>query len=131
MIATACNWTYEFFHVRPSLRPSLALFDSGTAIQLAAVGGLFFVQQCFGLLYYVSDNIVIARTMGAAQVAQYAVLQRIFSIGLVAQYFMGAAVAQPLERHWHAVIFAWAPPCDPTCGCTQPGVGAGVRPLSC
>ncbi len=88
VLLTTLNWIVQFFYVRPWLRPSLALFERKGAVALAAVGGLFFVQQCFGLLYYVSDNLVIARTMGAAQVAQFAVLQRIFSIGLVAQYFM-------------------------------------------
>ena len=88
VLVTALNWLVQFFYVRPWLRPSLALFDRKGAMSLAAVGGLFFVQQCFGLLYYVSDNMVIARTMGATEVAQFAVLQRIFSIGLIAQYFM-------------------------------------------
>lgn len=88
VIVTALNWTVQFFHVRPWLRPKLSLFDRKAAFQLAAVGALFFVQQCFGLIYYVSDNIVIARTMGSAQVAHFAVMQRIFSMGLIAQYFM-------------------------------------------
>ena len=107
VLATGLNWLNEFFRVRPFLRPRLALFDRVTAMRLAAVGGLFFVQQCFGLLYYVSDNLVIARTMGAAQVAQYAVLQRIFSIGLLAQYFMTPlwpAIGESLARR----DFAWA-----------------------
>jgi len=107
VLATACNWIYEFFQARPFLRPRFALFDRRTALKLGAVGGLFFLQQCFGLLYYVSDNMVIARTMGAAQVAQYAVLQRIFSIGLVAQYFMvplWPAIAEALARR----DYAWA-----------------------
>ena len=107
VLASSLNWLNEFFRVRPSLRPRLALFDQATARRLAAIGGLFFVQQCFGLLYYVSDNIVIARTMGAAQVARYAVLQRIFSIGLVAQYFMTPlwpAIGESLSRR----DFAWA-----------------------
>jgi len=71
------------------------------------VGGLFFVQQSFGLLYYVSDNIVIARTMGSAQVAQFAVMQRIFSMGLIAQYFMvplWPAIGEAIARQ----DFAWA-----------------------
>jgi O-antigen/teichoic acid export membrane protein len=107
VLTTTFNWGYEFFLSRPGLRPRISLFDRRTAVQLAAVGGLFFVQQCFGLLYYVSDNMVIARTMGAAEVAQYAVLQRIFSIGLVAQYFMvplWPAIGEALARK----DYAWA-----------------------
>jgi O-antigen/teichoic acid export membrane protein len=107
LLATTGNCIIQFFHVRPWLRPRLAYFEPKAALRLAAVGGLFFLQQCFGLIYYVSDNIVISREMGAAQVAHYAVLQRIFSIGLVAQYFMlplWPAIAEAVVRR----DFAWA-----------------------
>jgi O-antigen/teichoic acid export membrane protein len=107
VLVTTANWLVQFFYVRPWLRPRLALFDTRTTLQLAAVGFLFFIQQCFGLIYYVSDNIVIARSMGAAEVARYAVLQRIFSIGLVAQYFMvplWPAIGEAVARR----DFAWA-----------------------
>lgn len=111
VLATTVNWGVQFFRVRPWLRPRFALFERKAAFKLAAVGSLFFVQQCFGLLYYVSDNIVIARTMGSAQVAQFAVMQRIFSMGLIAQYFMvplwpaiGEAIARQ-DRAWaHRII---------------------------
>lgn len=88
VLVTTLNWIVQFFRIRPWLRPRLALFQGDAAFKLAAVGGLFFLQQCFGLIYYVSDNLVIARTMGSAHVAQFALLQRIFSMGLIAQYFM-------------------------------------------
>jgi O-antigen/teichoic acid export membrane protein len=111
VLATTANWLNEFFRVRPFLRPRLSLFDRRVALHLASVGSLFFAQQCFGLLYYVSDNFVIARTMGAASVAQYAVMQRIFSAGLLAQYFMTPlwpAITEALARRdlkWaHRVI---------------------------
>ncbi|HEX4166460.1 MAG TPA: lipopolysaccharide biosynthesis protein [Bryobacteraceae bacterium] len=107
VLITTANWLVQFFYVRPWLRPRFALFDSTAAMQLAAVGGLFFLQQCFGLIYYVSDNLVIARSMGATEVARYAVLQRIFSIGLVSQYFMvplWPAMGEAIARQ----DFGWA-----------------------
>jgi O-antigen/teichoic acid export membrane protein len=107
LLATTINCLTQFFRVRPWLRPRFTLFDTRTALHLASVGGLFFVQQCFGLVYYASDNIVISRIMGASHVAQYAVLQRIFSIGLVAQYFMvplWPAMGEALARR----DFLWA-----------------------
>jgi O-antigen/teichoic acid export membrane protein len=106
-LVTACNWIAQFFFIRPTLRPRLHLFRSRVALQLLAVGALFFVQQCFGLIYYLSDNLVIARTMGATEVARYAVLQRLFSIGLVTQYLvtpLWPAVGEALARG----DFAWA-----------------------
>ena len=107
VLLTTMNWLNEFFRVRPGLCPRLSLVDKETTRRLGGIGGLFFIQQCFGLLYYVSDNIVIARTMGVAQVAQYAVLQRMFSIGLIAQYFMvplWPAIGEALTRR----DYSWA-----------------------
>jgi O-antigen/teichoic acid export membrane protein len=107
LLATTVNCLTQFFCVRPWLRPRFVLFDSKEALRLASVGCLFFVQQCFGLIYYVSDNIVISRIMGVEHVSQYAVMQRIFSIGLVAQYFMAPlwpAIGEAMVRR----DFAWA-----------------------
>jgi O-antigen/teichoic acid export membrane protein len=102
LVVNAVNWIVQFWFIRPELRPRISLFDIATARQLFAIGGLFFVQQCFGLIYYLSDNIVIARTMGATEVARYAVLQRIFSIGLITQYFVAPlwpAISEAVARH--------------------------------
>lgn len=107
VLATTANCLVQFFVVRPWLLPKLEFFEAKTALRLAATGSLFFLQQCFGLIYYVSDNIVISRMMGAQHVARYAVLQRIFSIGLVAQYFMvplWPAIGEAVVRG----DFAWA-----------------------
>ncbi|MGA8528922.1 MAG: MATE family efflux transporter [Acidobacteriaceae bacterium] len=107
LVTTSINWIVQFYWVRPWLRPSIRLFDRRTAMDLARVGFLFFLQQCFGLIYYVSDNLVIARELGSPKVAEYAVLQKIFSIGLIAQYFMvplWPAIGEALSRS----DFRWA-----------------------
>jgi O-antigen/teichoic acid export membrane protein len=106
-LVTACNWIVQFFFIRPNLRPRLRLFHTRVALSLLAMGGLFVVQQCFGLIYYVSDNLVIARTMGLTEVARYAVIQRFFSVGFVTQYLvmpLWPAVGEALARR----DFAWA-----------------------
>jgi len=106
-LVTACNWSWQFFISRSALKPRLRLFNTPVALELLSMGGLFFVQQCFGLIYYLSDNLVIARTMGSTEVARYAVLQRLFSLGLVTQYLvmpLWPAVAEALARR----DFAWA-----------------------
>lgn len=88
VITTLCNFLTEFLFLHPSLRPSWRLFDLKTGMQLAGIGFLFLVQQCFGLIYYASDNVVIAKTMGAESVASYAIIQRLFSLGLITQYLV-------------------------------------------
>lgn len=106
-LSTACNWVVQFFFVRPALRPRLSLFHTQTAIGLLAMGSLFLLQQCCGLIYYVSDNLVIAQTMGATAVARYAVIQRLFSIGFVTQYLvtpLWPAIGEALARG----DFGWA-----------------------
>lgn len=106
-VVTACNWIVQFYFIRPALRPRLRLFHTQVAVSLLAMGGLFFIQQCFGLIYYVSDNLVIARTMGSTEVARYAVVQRLFSIGFVTQYLvmpLWPAVGEALARR----DFYWA-----------------------
>lgn len=106
-LITACNWISQFFFIRPALRPHLHLFHGRVALSLLAMGGLFVIQQCFGLIYYVSDNLVIARTMGLTEVARYAVIQRLFSVGFVTQYLvlpLWPAVSEALARR----DFAWA-----------------------
>lgn len=106
-LVTACNWFVQFFFVRPNLRPRLHLFHTRVALSLLAMGGLFVVQQCFGLIYYVSDSLVIARTMGLTEVARYAVIQRLFSVGFVTQYLvlpLWPAVSEALARR----DFGWA-----------------------
>lgn len=106
-VVTAFNWINQFFFVSPTLKPRLRLFHTQIAIGLLAMGGLFFLQQCFGLIYYVSDNLVIARTMGSTEVARYAVVQRLFSLGFVTQYLampLWPAFGEALSRR----DFAWA-----------------------
>jgi O-antigen/teichoic acid export membrane protein len=107
VMAMMANWIIQFFFVRPELRPRLSSFEWTSARRLAAVGGLFFLQQCFGLIYYLSDNLVIAHSMGATEVARFAVMQRIFSLGIVTQYLVAPlwpAVGEAIARR----DFTWA-----------------------
>lgn len=107
VLTTLCNFIIEFFFAHPSLRPRIALFDLKTGLQLAGIGFLFLVQQCFGLIYYASDNIVIAKTMGPESVAKYAIIQRLFSLGLITQYMvtpLWPAIGEAQAR----ADYAWA-----------------------
>ena len=51
-------------------------------------GILFFVLQFLVLIGTASDNLVIAQVLGAAEVTPYAVVQKLFTLVLVAQLFI-------------------------------------------
>ena len=89
LLAQGVNWIHVFAYSHPSLVPSLRAFDWSSSRKLAGAGLLFFVLQALALLGSVSDNMVIAQVLGASAVAGYAVTQKLFSITLVAQYFVG------------------------------------------
>jgi O-antigen/teichoic acid export membrane protein len=80
IFATAMNAIHFFGSVRPDLRPSLSLVSRDTISQIAKLGGLFFVLQVVVAVSYSADNFIIARTLGAANVPEYAIPQRMFGI---------------------------------------------------
>lgn len=88
LLASGINWSVQFLHTTPWLRPRLGLIDWSVTCRLAGLGGMFFIQQCFGLTYYLSDNLVISHVLGNAEVAKFSVEQRFFSVGLLSQYVM-------------------------------------------
>ena len=88
ILTNSANWLVQFFLITPSLRPRLRSVDLAVTARLLRLGGMFFVQQCFGLIYYLSDNLIISHMLGSAQVTYFAVVQRLFSIGLLSQYIM-------------------------------------------
>ncbi|MEM8947576.1 MAG: oligosaccharide flippase family protein [Planctomycetota bacterium] len=61
-----------FFSVQmPSLRPRLTLFDSAVVSRLFRIGGLFLILQLAVVVGFQSDNLIIARILGAEAVAAY------------------------------------------------------------
>lgn len=88
VIMTGINFIAEFGIRRPELRPTLRLFSVHNSVRLGRIGFLFLIQQVCGLVFYVSDNLVIARMLGPAEVGHFAMVQRLFSAGLVAGLFL-------------------------------------------
>ena len=89
LLATCMNGVHLFGFKKPQLLPRWKYFDFATSRELSIVGGIFFCLQMFALFGNSSiDNIVIAHSLGASAVAKYSVVQRLFSVTLVAQYFL-------------------------------------------
>jgi O-antigen/teichoic acid export membrane protein len=74
---------------------------------MIAAGSLFLLLQVFALIGNASDSLVLAQILGVQAVAQYTVAQKLFSIALIAQFFIAPlwpAFGDALERN----DYAWA-----------------------
>ena len=80
IVATTLNAIHFFGIVRPDLRPSGKLVSTDAISQIAKLGGLFFVLQVVVAVSYSADNFIIARTLGAVNVPEYSIPQRLFAI---------------------------------------------------
>lgn len=106
-LALAINWVVQFFWRQPWLRPNWSQIDRASCRKLAKLGALFLVLQILNVIGSASDNLIIAQIFGASAVAGYAVVQKLFSIALLSQYFISPlwpAFGEALARR----DFSWA-----------------------
>jgi O-antigen/teichoic acid export membrane protein len=80
VFATALNALHFFAFVRPDLRPSLTLVSREVISEIARLGGLFFVLQVVLAISFSADNFIIARMLGAVNVPEYSIPQRMFAL---------------------------------------------------
>ncbi|WP_158785758.1 lipopolysaccharide biosynthesis protein [Granulicella sp. L46] len=80
IVSTALNAIHFFGFVRPDLRPSRELVSRDAISQIARLGGLFFVLQVVSAVSYSADNFIVARTLGAVNVPEFAIPQRMFAL---------------------------------------------------
>ncbi|KAA6457847.1 hypothetical protein DYQ86_20975 [Acidobacteria bacterium AB60] len=95
LLAVALNTAHFFGFVRPDLRPDFALVSRDVIAQITRLGGLFFILQLVAMLASSADNFIIARTLGAVNVPEYSIPQRMFSL-------IGVLVAMLLAPLWPA-----------------------------
>lgn len=80
LLASLANTLVFFGWSRPDLAPRLTLARFSDSRVIAGAGGYFFTLQIVVAVGYLSDNLVIAHTLGPAAVAQYSVPDRLFSV---------------------------------------------------
>ena len=80
IFATTVNTIHFFGYVRPDLRPSRLFVSRDVISRIAKLGGLFFVLQAVVAVSFSADNFIIARTLGAVNVPEYSIPQRMFSL---------------------------------------------------
>lgn len=88
MLVMLINWFREFAWLKPWLFPHWSAFDWETGCKIVSAGILFLILQMFAIIGSASDNIIISQVLGASEVASYAVTQKLFSITMIAQFFI-------------------------------------------
>jgi O-antigen/teichoic acid export membrane protein len=104
VLATAGNWTMQFCRLRPWLMPSLKRVHWVTSRTLMHAGSLFLLIQLFTVAGNMTDSLIIAHVINARAVAQYSVVQRLFSLALLSQMFitpLWPAFGDALQRSDH------------------------------
>jgi len=91
LIVTILNGLYLFNRKRKYLKIRFKYFNIKIGKQLINTGLVFFVLSFFTLLGNSSDNIIIAHTLGAASVAGYEIVKKIFLFSMITQF-----IIQPL-----------------------------------
>jgi O-antigen/teichoic acid export membrane protein len=107
LLATMTNAVHFFGFVRPDLRPSIHFISKPVVIQVVRLGLLFFILQLASSIAFSADNFIIARTLGAVRVPEYAIPQRMFALISM----MTAMLVTPLWPAYGEAVsrgdFAW------------------------
>lgn len=80
ILFTMLNAINFFGFVRADLRPSRKFVTRDAISQIAKLGGLFFVLQVVVAVSYSADNFIVARILGAVNVPEFAIPQRMFAL---------------------------------------------------
>ncbi len=80
VLAAVCN-TAQFFGLKErDLRPHWRMISYNHVRRIAILGGLFFVLQAAVAIAFSADSFIVARSLGAVTVPDYAIPQRMFSL---------------------------------------------------
>jgi O-antigen/teichoic acid export membrane protein len=108
LLATFVNGFYLLVFSRPYLFPRWKYFSLSISKSLLGMGMIFSALQFFYFFgNYPVDNIVIAQILGASAVTPYAVVQKLFLVTLLAQYFLmplWPAFGEAMARREHAWV---------------------------
>jgi O-antigen/teichoic acid export membrane protein len=80
ILGTALNALYFFGISRRDLLPQRHLVSSEVISTITRLGGLFFVLQLVAAISFSVDNFIVARTLGASDVAMFSIPQRLFTV---------------------------------------------------
>lgn len=107
LLATASNAISFFGFVRPDLSPIRAFVTREIISRIIHLGGLFFVLQLVIAISFSADNFIIARTLGAVNVPEYAIPQRMFAITAMLSATLIASLWPAYSEAISRGHFAW------------------------
>jgi O-antigen/teichoic acid export membrane protein len=106
-VVNLAAWIWELAQGRAWIIPSPRSIDWGVTRTLLVTGGYFFVLQMLGLIGASTDNLIIANRLGSSAVAGFSVVQKLFFMGLLAQFIavpFWPAFSEALAAH----DYVWA-----------------------
>lgn len=104
IFATALNFATHFAGRRRWLAPQFRHFHLGTGQEFIRTGATFAFLQLLAFLGFASDSLMISYFWGAAAVAPYAVVSKLYSALFLVQYISGPlwpAFGEALARDDH------------------------------
>ena len=108
LVAAIVNNLVFFGVSRRDLLPALRHVSGRTMLRVARTGVLFFVLQISFAIIFMSDNLVIAHSLGSSAVTEYAVPRRLFAVvGTVLGMLLSPlwpAYGEALARQDHAWV---------------------------
>jgi len=107
VLAQLINASFYFGFQQRWALPDRRLLDVLVMQRLAYSGLLFFVLQLTGIIGYQTDNIVIARILGAEAVAEFAVAMRVYSLPAVLVGFLAMALWPAYGEAFNRGDIAW------------------------
>jgi O-antigen/teichoic acid export membrane protein len=103
-----CNFLYQFFKVRPTLLPRFSKVEFAD-FRVLLYGGLsFFFLQLTNILFQSSDNIIIAKSLGAADVTTFSIGYRLVSLMILPVQVTIPALLPALNDAFAKKDTAWA-----------------------
>jgi O-antigen/teichoic acid export membrane protein len=80
VLAAVGNAAQFFWFKERDLRPQWRMVSYSLVRRIAILGGLFFVLQAVVAIAFSADGFIVARSLGAVTVPDYAIPQRMFSL---------------------------------------------------
>jgi len=92
-IVTGIIFSFVFFNKRRHLLPRLKYFDSIKVKDITGIGLGFFIIQICTIIIFTTDNLIISKLLGPAEVTAYSVVNKLFQAFIILWYITSAPLS--------------------------------------